>query len=160
MAAFGVWRVPPHPSATVEGVRLRIMQPNLPQDAKFNPRNRDAIMRRYLALSAAPGQDGRGPAEVTHFIWPESAFPFLLHRDPAALAQISALLSPGSVLITGAARMEPPLPGESDGRFFNAIQVIDGQGTIIGSYDKVHLVPFGEYVPQFLETLIRGARAS
>ena len=36
----------------VENVRLRIMQPNLPQDAKFNPRNRDAIMRRYLAISA------------------------------------------------------------------------------------------------------------
>ncbi|MFC4175252.1 apolipoprotein N-acyltransferase [Microvirga sp. GCM10011540] len=155
LAVFGLWRVPSAPLATVENVRLRIMQPNLPQDAKFNPRNRDAIMQRYLRISAAPGRDGRDHSAATHIVWPESAFPFLLHRDPASLAQIGALLEPGSVLVTGAARMDDPLPGEAVGKFFNAIQVIDGQGTILGSYDKVHLVPFGEYVPRFLDTLIR-----
>jgi apolipoprotein N-acyltransferase len=155
MAAFGLWRVPSQPMAVVENVRLRIMQPNLPQDAKFNPRNRDAIMRRYLTMSASPGRDGRTHADATHIIWPESAFPFLLHRDPASLAQIGGLLEPGSVLITGAARMDEPLPGEAVGKFYNSIQVIDDRGTILGAYDKVHLVPFGEYVPTFLDTLIR-----
>lgn len=155
MAAFGFWRIPSEPMATVENVRLRIMQPNLPQDAKFNPHNRDAIMRRYLTLSASTGRDGQTAADATHIIWPESAFPFLLHRDPASLAQIAGLLEPGSVLITGAARMDEPLPGEAVGKFFNAIQIIDDRGTILGSYDKVHLVPFGEYVPKFLETLIK-----
>jgi apolipoprotein N-acyltransferase len=153
LAAFGAWRVPSEPSASVENVRLRIMQPNLPQDAKFNPRNRDPIMRHYLALSAAPGRDGA--PQPTHIVWPESAFPFLLHRDPGSLAGIAALLEPGSVLVTGAARMDEPLPGEAVGKFFNAIQVIDHQGTILGSYDKVHLVPFGEYVPKVLDSLIR-----
>jgi apolipoprotein N-acyltransferase len=152
LAGFGLWRVPTQASATVPDVRLRIMQPNLPQDAKFNPRNRDAIMRHYLSLSAKPGQNGAAP---THIIWPESAFPFLLHRDPASLAQIGALLEPGSVLITGAARMDEPLPGEAVGKFYNAIQVIDDRGTILGAYDKVHLVPFGEYVPKFLDDLIK-----
>jgi len=155
LAAFGAWRIPSSPLGTVENVRLRIMQPNLPQDAKFNPRNRDAIMRRYLTISASPGPDGRGHENATHIVWPESAFPFLLHRDPGSLAKIAALLGPHSVLITGAARMEAPLPGEEVGKFFNAIQVIDHQGTILGSYDKVHLVPFGEYVPKFLDVLIR-----
>jgi apolipoprotein N-acyltransferase len=51
--------------------------------------------------------------------------------------------------------MGEPLPGEAVGKFFNAIQVIDHQGTITDSYDKVHLVPFGEYVPGFLDNLIR-----
>ncbi len=157
LGAFGVWRIPAAPVATVENVRLRIMQPNLAQDAKFNPRNRDAIMRHYLTLSASPGRDGRSLADATHIIWPESAFPFLLHRDPASLAQIGGLLEPGSVLITGAARMDEPLPGAAVGKFYNAIQVIDDRGTILGSYDKVHLVPFGEYVPEFLDTLIRAA---
>src|SRR5918993_2292465 len=152
MAAFGAWRIPSEPLASVENVRLRIMQPNLPQDAKFNPRNRDAIMRRYLALSASPGRDD---AQATHIVWPESAFPFLLHRDPGSLNQIATLLGPGSVLVTGAARMDEPLPGEAVGKFYNAIQVIDEKGTILGSYDKVHLVPFGEYVPKFLDALIR-----
>lgn len=155
MAAFGFWRIPAEPGATVENVRLRIMQPNLPQDAKFNPRNRDAIMRRYLGLSASRGSDGATHADATHIIWPESAFPFLLHRDAGSLAQIGGLLEPGSVLITGAARMDEPLPGEAVGKFYNAIQVIDDRGTIVGSYDKVHLVPFGEYVPKFLDALIR-----
>jgi apolipoprotein N-acyltransferase len=156
LAAFGAWRVPSGASPMVENVRLRVMQPNLPQDAKFNPRNRDAIMRRYLSLSASPGRDG-GAAAPTHIIWPESAFPFLLHRDAGALAQIATLLEPGSVLITGAARMDAPLPGEAAGKFYNAIQVIDEKGTILGAYDKVHLVPFGEYVPKFLDALIRAA---
>ena len=153
LAGFGFWRVPDEASPTVPDIRLRIMQPNLPQDAKFNPRNRDAIMRHYLTLSARPGENRA--AAPTHIIWPESAFPFLLHRDPASLAQIGALLEPGSVLITGAARMDEPLPGEAVGKFYNAIQVIDDRGTILGAYDKVHLVPFGEYVPKFLDALIK-----
>ncbi|AWM88794.1 apolipoprotein N-acyltransferase [Microvirga sp. 17 mud 1-3] len=153
MAGFGAWRMPDAPLPPVSGVRLRLMQPNLPQDAKFHPGNREAIMRRYLTLSAAaPQESGRDP---THIIWPESAFPFLLHRSPAQLNQIATLLAPGTHLVTGAARMDDPLPGEEVGKFFNAIQVIDDRGTILGSYDKVHLVPFGEYVPAFLDTLIR-----
>jgi apolipoprotein N-acyltransferase len=155
MAVFGAARVPREAVPAVENVRLRIMQPNLPQDAKFNPRNRDAIMRRYLSLSAGADGQGRRLDGVTHILWPESAFPFLLHRDPASLAQIAALLDPGTVLITGAARMDEPLPGETVGRFFNSIQVVDDAGTILGSYDKVHLVPFGEYIPHVLESLIR-----
>jgi apolipoprotein N-acyltransferase len=156
LAGFGAWRIPPEPLGSVEGVRLRIMQPNLPQDAKFNIQNSNDILRRYLAISSRPGEHGRGVAEATHVIWPESAFPFLLHRELVALAQIAALLPPGVTLVTGAARMEDPLPGEAVGRFFNAIQVVSDDGTITGSYDKVHLVPFGEYVPKVLDTAIRG----
>lgn len=155
MAGFGIWRLPDGPVATVENVSLRIMQPNLPQDAKFNPRNRDAIMRRYLAISRYAGQTGKTLDSATHLIWPESAFPFLLHRDPGALAQIGGILRPGSLLITGAARMDEPLPGESVGKFYNAIQTIDHRGTILSAYDKIHLVPFGEYLPHALDALIR-----
>lgn len=157
LGAFGLWRVPTEPVATVDGVRLRIMQPNLAQDAKFNPRNRNPIMRHYLSLSAGAGRTGKTGADATHIIWPESAFPFLLHRDPTSLAQIGGLLESGSLLITGAARMDEPLPGEAAGKFYNAIQVIDDRGTILGAYDKVHLVPFGEYVPKILDRLIRAA---
>jgi apolipoprotein N-acyltransferase len=154
LAAFGLWRVPGEAVKQVPGARLRLMQPNLPQDAAFGPDNRDEIMRRYLLLSATGSGSGL-PRDITHLVWPESAFPFLLDRDASALAQLAALLSPGQALITGAARMEDPLPGEIVGRFFNAIQVVSHDGTVTGSYDKVHLVPFGEYLPSPVEALVR-----
>ncbi|MDJ1158752.1 apolipoprotein N-acyltransferase [Chelatococcus sp. SYSU_G07232] len=148
LAGYGLWRIPQGPTATVVGVKLRIMQPNLPQDAKFRPDNKDGIMQRYLTLSdRATSPQSNGVGDATHLIWPESAFPFLLARDPAALAQIAALLPTGTTLITGAARADTPLPGETAYRFYNSIYVIRDDGTIIGTYDKVHLVPFGEYLP-------------
>ena len=156
LAAYGAARVPAAAVPTVAGVKLRLMQPNLPQDAKFRPENRDEIMRRYLALSdRATSPASSGVADATHLIWPESAFPFLLHRDPKALAQIAALLPPGVTLVTGAARMDEPLPGEAGRRFYNSIQVVGDDGTIGGTYDKGHLVPFGEYFPGFLDAGLR-----
>lgn len=148
LAGFGLWRVPSAPVPAVAGVKLRIMQPNIPQDDKFQPDNREAIMRHYLALSdraTAPGNSGM--SGVTHLIWPESSFPFLLADDPQALAQIAALLPGGAVLVTGAVRADEPLAGETRRRFYNALQVVRDDGAIIDSSDKVHLVPFGEYLP-------------
>ena len=156
LALFGAVRVPAGPTPSVAGVRFRVMQPNLAQDAKFSAANRDAIMRRYLTLSErATGPDAPGLAGITHLVWPESAFPFILQRDAKALAQIAALLPPGVTLLTGAARMDEPPPGERP-RFYNAIQVVADDGTITGTYDKVHLVPFGEYLPRALDRLLRG----
>ncbi|MEX7259199.1 hypothetical protein AB2C63_32345, partial [Pseudomonas aeruginosa] len=92
----------PDPDPTVAGVRLRLVQPNLPQDAKFRPENRQDIVERYVELSRRPPEAGE--AAPTHILWPESAFPFLIQRDPAAMAQVGAGLEPGQHLITGAAR--------------------------------------------------------
>lgn len=157
LALFGALRVPQEATPVVAGVKLRIVQPNVPQGEKFNPENRDEIMRHYLALSdRATSPQSSGIADATHVIWPESAFPFLLHRDRKALAQIAGLLPPGVTLITGAARVDDPMPGETDRRFFNAIQVISDDGTIVGTSDKSHLVPFGEYLPGILDAALRG----
>lgn len=148
LIAFGGWRVPSAPVPLVADVRLRVMQPNVPQDDKFRAENGDAILRRYLALSdRATSPRSMGVADATHLIWPESAFPFLLARNATALAQIAALLPPGVTLVTGAARGIEPLPGERGFRYRNAIHVVGDDGTILASYDKVHLVPFGEYLP-------------
>lgn len=157
LALFGAFRLPAAPARTVADVKLRIMQPNLPQDAKFSPDNRDAIMRRYLTLSdRATSPQSMGVADATHIVWPESAFPFLLHRDAEALAQIAALLPPGATLITGAARADDPPPGETEYRYYNSIHVVADDGAIVGTYDKTHLVPFGEYFPHFLDSALRG----
>lgn len=158
LVLYGAVRVPSEPMSLVPGVKLRIMQPNLPQDAKFNPSNRDAIMAHYLRLSdRATGPRTSGVADATHLIWPESAFPFLLHRDARALAQIAALLPAGVTLVTGAARAEDGLMGEDGPRYYNAIQVVAHDGTITATYDKTHLVPFGEYFPAVLDAILRNS---
>jgi apolipoprotein N-acyltransferase len=124
------------------------MQPNLQQDEKFNYSAKDAVMSRYLRLSdRATGPRSNGIKDVTHLIWPESAFPFFLTREPDAMKQIADLLAPGAVLITGAARAPDTPPGEHVTRAYNSIYVIGHDGSIEGIYDKVHLVPFGEYLP-------------
>jgi apolipoprotein N-acyltransferase len=156
LAILGFLRLPSGPSETVPNVRLRILQPNLPQDDKFIPANREDILRRYLTLSdRATTPATSGISDVTHLIWPESAFPFLLHRDARALAQIAAFLPPGVTLVTGAARAGESLPGETGLRYFNAIHAIAHDGIITATYDKRYLVPFGEYLPRPFETLLR-----
>jgi apolipoprotein N-acyltransferase len=153
--AFGALRLARAELADVSGVKLRIMQPNLPHDVKFRPENGQAFLSHYLDLSR--GTAGALPLEdaaITALIWPESAFPFLLGLEPQALAQIAEVLPPGTVLVTGAARAGLGPNGtdlslwrsDRSPEFFNAIQVVDA-GVITTSYDKVHLVPFGEYLP-------------
>jgi apolipoprotein N-acyltransferase len=156
LAAYGAMRLNRTPTAFVDGVRLRIMQPNLQQDEKFNYNAKQRVMSHYLDLSdRSTGPQSSGVRDVTHLIWPESAFPFLLTHEPDALAQIAALLPEGTVLITGAVRAPELPPGQKIERAYNSIYVIDHDGSILSVYDKIHLVPFGEYLPfqNFLEKL-------
>jgi apolipoprotein N-acyltransferase len=156
LAVYGALRLQATPTTFVDGVRLRIMQPDLQQDEKFNYSQKQQVMDRYLALSdRASGPRSSGLRDVTHLIWPESAFPFFLTRDAGALAQIAALLPAGTVLITGAVRAPEGVPEAAVTRAYNSVYVIDHDGSILSVYDKVHLVPFGEYLPfqEFLEQL-------
>jgi len=155
MAGFGLSRLQTTEVGMVQGVRLRIMQPNLPQDEKFRPAAKQKVLDLYKSVSdRATAPDRSGLRDVTHLIWPESAFPFFLEREPDALAQIADLLPPGVVLITGAARVESK-PAAGEPRVYNSIRVIGDDGAILSTYDKVHLVPFGEFLPfqAFLESL-------
>ena len=144
MGQFGALRLATGRTAYAPGVKLRLMQPNLPQDAKFRPENAPAILDRYLSLSNRDaGPQRRGARDVTHVIWPESAFPYILSRQPEALAAIAQTLQ-GAILLTGAARIEED--GAGGGKIFNSILVVQGD-QIVAFFDKIHLVPFGEYLP-------------
>ena len=147
MGIFGVVRLTRLPTAFTN-VRLRIMQPNLQQDVRFNYSAKAEVMRKYLTLSdRASGPQSTGVRDVNILIWPESAFPFFLTREPDAMAQIADLLPKGTVLITGAVRAPDLPPGIKITRAYNSIYVIDHDGNVLSVYDKLHLVPFGEYLP-------------
>jgi apolipoprotein N-acyltransferase len=124
------------------------MQPNLQQDVKFNYAAKAEVMQKYLALSdRATGPQSTGVRDASILIWPESAFPFFLTREADAMAQIADFLPKGTVLITGGVRAPDVPPGTRITRAFNSIYVIDHDGSVLSIYDKLHLVPFGEYLP-------------
>ncbi|MCI0599339.1 MAG: apolipoprotein N-acyltransferase [Beijerinckiaceae bacterium] len=148
ICAFGAIRLSEPVPKPVEGVRLRIMQPNLAQDEKFRPENQVQILTHYLTLSArGNGKTRSGLQGITVLIWPESAFPFILSRADWALQWIGMVLPRDTVLVTGAAREAAEAPGPGRLKHFNAIQAVASGGHILDSYDKLHLVPFGEYLP-------------
>jgi apolipoprotein N-acyltransferase len=148
LAAFGAYRLGSPSPAPVSGVKLRLLQPNIAQGPDFAPEKGAEVLGRYLALSERPTPlDRTGAADVTLLIWPESAFPFILSRDPGAMARIADFLRGGAILATGAARLEEDArPGGRD-HYFNSIEVLDQSGLLAERYDKHHLVPFGEYMP-------------
>jgi apolipoprotein N-acyltransferase len=148
MLVFGAARLALHPTATLANVKLRIMQPNLQQDVKFNYAAKAEVMQKYLTLSdRASGPQSTGVRDTNILIWPESAFPFFLTREADAMAQIADLLPKGTVLITGSVRAPDLPPGVRVTRAYNSIYVIDHDGSVLSVYDKLHLVPFGEYLP-------------
>lgn len=121
------------------GPRIRIVQANIEQHHKWDPDKRAAWFRRHLELSASPAD---GPIDLV--VWPESAVPYQIEREPVVRELLGRAAPRGGYLVTGGDRFEldrqPPLAA-------NAVFVLDEAGTIVGRYDKVDLVPFGEYLP-------------
>lgn len=156
--ALGLYRLQDS-AGGAEGVRVRIVQPNIPQREKWKPENQRWIFERMLNLSRN-GSDGTDIGGFTHVIWPEDTVPFLfvLNREIVsgeAREVLASLVPAQTKLVIGAERAEGSRA--SDGRFsfdrvFNSLFTISAGAQIVGAYDKSHLVPFGEYVP-FGETL-------
>jgi len=151
---FGAWRMQQPLDGMVEGVKLKLVQPAIPQSEKFDLTKQAALIDTYLSISTGPSNSiGKGASNesglegVTHLLWPESAFPFYLTRRRDVLASIAAMLPEETVLVTGAARLEEGSSGIGSERVFNSIYVVNGSGEITGAADKTHLVPFGEYLP-------------
>lgn len=149
---YGTIRLADSPAAIHADIHLRIIQPAIPQNEKWVEENGDEIFRLQLELSeaVAPGS-GAGIDAFNLVVWPESAFPFYLNERPDMVAALAELLPSGTTLLSGAARYEDGV-GDQPTRFFNSILVIDEDGAVLDAYDKVHLVPFGEYLP-FQSTL-------
>ena len=139
---FGEARLAGAVSAEVPNIRLRLVQPNIPQKIKWSRELRDKHLALQVALSRTESDGDKAP---THVIWAETAATFFLANDTERRNFLAKAVPPGGLVITGAPRRNPP--GEKPFRVWNSLLALDGSGQIVGSFDKFHLVPFGEYVP-------------
>lgn len=150
---YGVYRLAqPLPAAVDPAVIVRLVQPLIDQSKKIDDAERVSIFEEHLALTAAAPENGAKRPDI--IVWPETSVPFILTENPDALLRISDVLQDGQILIAGAVRSENAGAGQAP-RYYNSIYVIDDRGQIVGAADKVHLVPFGEYLP--LESLLSSA---
>ena len=140
--AAGAGRLSQASGETVPGVRLRLVQPNIPQALKWKPELRLRHVLKQLALSRAPADSGPPP---THVIWAETAVPFVIDQTPGLAKTLGLAAPPGGLLLVGAPRSTPQ--GTKPSRLWNSLLALNSQGRVTGTYDKFHLVPFGEYVP-------------
>ena len=138
--AGGALRLTNAESGEVPGVTLRIVQPNIAQALKWHPDYRDRHLATFMRLSSAPSA-----RPITHIIWPETAVPFIVASDTARRRVMASVIKNDGLLLTGAVRTTPR--GSRPSQLWNSFHAINKNAEIVATYDKFHLVPFGEYVP-------------
>lgn len=140
----GAYRLSQATDDVVPGVRLRLVQPNIKQADKWVPELRAEHMANQLDLSTRPPKPG--DPKPTHVIWAETSAPFFIANSAAWLRRVGAAAPPGGLMIIGAPRLVSP-EGSQDFKVANSLLAVDSGGVVRATYDKFHLVPFGEYVP-------------
>jgi apolipoprotein N-acyltransferase len=153
---YGSSLLKPATSAVAKmSVRVGLVQPNVDQAVKWDPTFRDETMQRFDRLTNRFGTD------VDLVIWPEAATPFLFEREQDYQLQLMAWADRAKApLLFGS----PALRFYPDRRpyLLNSAYLLAADGTLLGRYDKHHLVPFGEYIPLkssilfFLDKLVEG----
>jgi len=129
-------------------MRVSIIQGNIPQELKWSGESEDFIFDRYLELTSKAQKD-----KPDLIIWPEASLPVVLEEDITYYDSLSRLVKEDKVpLLFGAVT-------QRDGLYYNSALLIAKDGGLAGRYDKVHLVPFGEYIPlrdvfPFLQTVV------
>ncbi len=149
--ATGIWGTARIARGTLRSsgsaIRVAVLQGNILQDQKWDPAMRDAIMRRYIEMTReAIGRNAR------FILWPESATPLPYEEDVARGEAIRRLAREGDVTILIGSDQVEPVKAVAQGqppssRIYNAAYLIKPDGSTAAVYRKIHLVPFGEYVP-------------
>jgi len=138
MWQYGTWRL----GQAFQGMpaRIAVVQGNIPQEEKWDEAFRASILERYARLTHQAAQ--REPQLV---VWPETSVPGYLGLDDALTDQVAAVArSVKRPLLVGA-----PMGVLRGERWYltNSAALLDAGGTLTARYDKLHLVPFGEFVP-------------
>jgi apolipoprotein N-acyltransferase len=122
-------------------VRVAVIQPNISAETKWDARYKDASFEVLEALTSEVTA-----ASPDLIVWPETAAPSYLLREPVYLERVaSAARRAKAPILTGC----PDLRPGADGTYqtFNSVILVGADGTVRGRYDKIHLVPFGEAIP-------------
>jgi apolipoprotein N-acyltransferase len=157
-AAFIVFAAPwVHGALVLRGfepgrtVRVAVVQPNIDAALKWDERYKSLsfdTLTELTRLAAAEAPD--------LVVWPETAAPSYLLREPEDLARVAAAAALGAPILTGCPDIEAGEGPNSGFRALNSALLIGEDGTVAGKYDKIHLVPFGEVIP--FETVIPALR--
>lgn len=145
---YGHWRLDrlSRASVEVEPLRVVVVQGNVDQDRKWDPAFLRETIDRYHTLTR---EHTTQPLDL--IVWPEAAMPFFFERDAAHREELLAFVAETKTpLLFGSPAISQP-----DGRpprLYNSAYLVTDAGEVAGRYDKLHLVPFGEYVP--LERLL------
>ncbi len=132
---YGAFRLSQDPKKSCY-FRVAVIQGNIPQEIKWVPDFKDNIFRKHCLLTEIVSLK-EFPDMV---VWPETSYPnyLTLGVDDQALKEFAS--SNGVPLLAGSITLK-------DGQYFNSAILFSEKGEITGSYDKIHLVPFGEFIP-------------
>ena len=137
---YGSWRLSQDRLSQPPTLSVGVVQANIPQDKKWDAEFRQETIDRYERLS-----DGVSSQSVQLVIWPEAAMPFFFEEDEAFRQQVVATVRGDRVpLLFGSPAVTTV---KNQLRLFNSAYFLSADGKVLGRYDKMHLVPFGEYVP-------------
>jgi len=146
--AYGYYKLCLKPKTqNLEPIKISVIQGNIPQALKWDPRAREFVMQKYFKLT---DQAKQGNPDL--IIWPEAALPVVLEEEPVYYARL--LLYTKTIerpLLFGAVTSRA-------GLYYNSALLLSKEGDLLERYDKLHLVPFGEFIPgrkffPFLETI-------
>ena len=121
-------------------LRIALIQGNIPQDVKWSPAFREQTVDTYVRLTRDAAKGG-----VDLIVWPESAVPFFFQDEPLQAERIRSLVREMNAYLLFGSPAHELRNGKST--FLNSAFLLSPQGETIGRADKLHLVPFGEYVP-------------
>jgi len=136
IAVFGYGMMRINEGGYGNDVKISVIQGNIAQELKWDPQAQDMIIEKYTALTKMAALES-----VDLIVWPETSFPGFFETDKDMTEKVLTLAKEVKTsLLIG-------VNTEKDERYFNSAAFISPEGSMIDKYDKIHLVPFGEYVP-------------
>lgn len=163
MFFYGALQISRYNKTEQSGPRVRLVQPSIPQREKWMMDKQAEIFSLHLDLSEHNEKQLKDfHNNIALLVWPEAAMPFRPLEHPEALGALKDLLKGSdTILLSGGLRVD--FSGRENSvadfqkipRLFNSIIAFSKEGGVLDIYDKIHLVPFGEYLPfqKFLETI-------